>query len=260
MEVGVHGHIINYELLNSSLLETNKTVLVFLHDGLGSIGQWKGIPQKLCDAVQLAGIVYDRHGYGLSINEGFDFKPGYFNEEAEIYLPEFLKKIGIQDNIILIGHSDGASIALIFASCFPEKVKAIISEAAHVFTEEITLEGIRALKEKYGTDQNLSNNLKKYHTDQTSRLFNSWVDGWLSDTFKNWNIEELLKNIKAPVLAIQGEEDEFTSIKQLEALKRNINTALTIHLLPDCRHFPHFEKETAVISLIQDFINQIITE
>ncbi len=260
MRVWVHDHIINYELLNSSLLETNKTVLVFLHDGLGSIGQWKGIPQKLCDAVQLAGIVYDRHGYGLSTDEGFDFKPAYFNEETEIYLPEFLKKIGIQNKIILIGHSDGASIALIFASCFPEKVIGVISEAAHVFTEEITLEGIRALKYKYLTDQKLSNNLKKYHTDQTSRLFNSWVDGWLSDKFKNWNIEELLKNIKAPVLAIQGEEDEFTSIKQLDALKRNINTALKIHLLPDCRHFPHFEKETAVMSLMKDFINQIITE
>ena len=258
MLIEINGHIINYEILNKQLPDSEKTVLVFLHDGLGSIKQWKDIPLKICKAAQLSGIVYDRVGYGLSESKNKKLDAEYLHDEALIYLPELLLKLGIHKKVILIDHSDGGSISLLFASFFPEKVLGVISEAAHVFVENITWNGIKNLKAEYQANPVLMKSLKKYHGSKTDHLFNEWTDLWLSDELRSWNVEALLKNITIPVLAIQGEKDEYGSFSQIESIQRNVNAAVELHFIPDCRHFPHFEKEKEVLLMVNEFINKQI--
>ncbi len=260
MQIKVNGHNLNYEILNPQLLEPERTILVFLHDGLGSIKQWKKIPQKLCEALNLAGIVYDRFRYGASSADNFQFEPDYLKDEALTDLPGLLAGLKIKNKVILIGHSDGASIALLFASCYPDKLLGVISEAAHVFVEKITLKGIKKLQEDYQSDEFLSKKLRKYHNESTDHLFNAWSSFWLSVKFRTWNIEQLLETIKVPVLAIQGADDEYGSVLQLNAIKKNVSAVVTTYLLTDCGHFPHFEKEKEVLTLMKDFINLINKE
>jgi len=260
MQLTVNEHIIHYQLLNKQLADTKKPVLIFLHDGLGSIAQWKDIPQKICNAVNLSGIIYDRIDYGISSERKLGLNANYLHDEALIYLPGLLSALEIRNKIILIGHSDGGSIALLYAGFFSDQLLGVISESAHVFVEEITCNGIQQLKTDYHSYPYLMKSLKRYHGDHTHQLFTNWTDLWLSDELRKWNIESELKNINVPVLAIQGTEDEFGSISQLDAIKNNADAEVSIHLLPDCGHFPHFEKEGIVLGLIKDFINHIIIE
>lgn len=256
MQIEVNGHIINYEFINNHLIESDKAILVFLHDGLGSIAQMKDYPQKICDSLNLAGIIYDRIGYGLSSVRKRKLNTSYLHDEAMIYLPELLHNLGIDNKLILVGHSDGATIALLFASFFPEKVIAVVSEASHVIVEDITVEGIRNVKESYHSNPALLKGLQKYHGEKTSGLFKNWINLWLTDNIKTWNIIKNLKNINIPVLAIQGENDEFGSYKQLETIKDNVNAEVEILYISDCGHFPHFEKETEVNKKVTEFIKK----
>jgi len=257
MKIEVNGHTINYKVLNKQLLDSEKVVLVFLHDGLGSITQWKHIPQKICDLTNLCGIVYDRIGYGLSSERDKTLNLDYLHDEALIYLPELLLNLEIHNKVILVGHSDGATISLLFASFFPEKVIGVISEASHVIVEDITVNGIRNLKAEYKSKPALIKSLQKYHGDRTNKMFSDWTDLWLTDNIKNWHIKKELSNIKVDVLALQGADDEFGSVEQLNTIKRYVKTEADIHLITECRHFPHFEKEKVVISLIKNFILKI---
>jgi pimeloyl-ACP methyl ester carboxylesterase len=256
MQVEVNGHNINYILINKQLFDSEKPVLVFLHDGLGSIKQWKSIPQKICDAANLAGIIYDRIGYGLSSERKQKLNADYLHHEALIYLPELLFNLEIHNKVILIGHSDGATISLLFASFFPEKVSCLISEAAHVIVENITVEGIKDLRNKYHSNPALIKSLQKYHGDKTEKLFLDWTDLWQTNEIKEWNIKNELITINSPILAIQGVDDEFGSYKQLETIKKYASAEVDIQYIPDCKHLPHFEKENEVRILIKEFIKK----
>jgi pimeloyl-ACP methyl ester carboxylesterase len=254
MQIEVKNHIINYSFINEHLFESEKPLIVFLHDGLGSIAQMKDYPNRICDTTNLAGIVYDRIGYGLSSKRKRKINSSYLHDEAMIYLPELIHNLGIDNKLILVGHSDGATIALLFASFFPEKVIAVVSEAAHVIVEDITVEGIRNVKESYHSNPALLKSLQKYHGEKTSNLFKNWIELWLTDDIKEWNIIKNLKNINIPVLAIQGEKDEFGSFKQLETINDNVNADVDIFYISDCGHFPHFEKEIDVNKKVTEFI------
>jgi pimeloyl-ACP methyl ester carboxylesterase len=257
MFIEIKGKQINYEIINEQLLDNNATVLVFLHEGLGSIKQWKDIPEIISNACGLGAIVYDRYGYGKSSAREGNITTQYLHDEALIYLPELLSKLGIQNNVLLIGHSDGASIALIFAAAFPTKLNGIISLAAHVFVEDITVSSVRELVKKYNSNEQLSVLLSKYHGEKTDKIFKDWSGMWLSADFRNWNIEKLLTNIRVPVLAIQGEKDEHGSIKQLHAIKNNVNAAVTSYLIKDCGHVPHLEKKEEIKTIMINFINSL---
>ena len=257
MHTEINGHIINYDFINKQLFDSEKPVLVFLHDGLGSIAQWKDIPQKICNSVNLSGIIYDRIGYGLSSERKTSLNANYLHDEALIYLSELLINLEIQNKVILVGHSDGATISLLFASFFPEKVLGVVSEAAHVIVEDITVNGIENLKDEFHKKLALLKGLKKYQGVKTEKLFTEWTDLWLTKEIKEWNIEKELKNITSPVLVIQGENDEFGSYLQLKCIKNYVNASVEISYFAECGHFPHFEKENEVKILIQGFIEKI---
>lgn len=258
MNTIINGHKINYEIINQPLLDLLKPVLIFLHEGLGSIGQWKDFPQNLCEKVGFPGIVYDRYGYGLSDPLQEKRENTFLHDEAFIYLPELIKNLKIENKIILVGHSDGASIALLYASVFSDKLLGVISEAAHVMLEKISLKGIQKVSAEYQKNDLLRKRLSKYHHENTDRMFNGWVDAWLAPEFNKWNIEKELSGIKVPVLVMQGDDDEYGTYDQLLSIKKNVSSEVEIFYLQDCGHVPHLQATEKVISKMADFIFKIV--
>jgi pimeloyl-ACP methyl ester carboxylesterase len=248
---------IYYEFLNKKLLSEEKPLLVFLHEGLGSIEQWRDFPALLCKKVNCPGFLYDREGYGKSEKLRDKRDSGYLEHEAKIVLPEVLKKLSLQQTKkILIGHSDGASISLIYAGSFQENIIGVISEAAHLFIEDVSVEGIREAVVQFEKGK-LKDLLKKYHREKTDNMFYGWAHTWLNPEFKKWNIEKYLPGISAPVLAIQGEDDQYGSFAQLKSIKKSTKNA-EIKFIPNCGHTPHLQMKEEIILLLGNFINKII--
>jgi pimeloyl-ACP methyl ester carboxylesterase len=243
------GHALEY-----ALIEGSGPTLVFLHEGLGSIRQWRDFPEKVAKATGCRALVYDRYGYGNSdvLREprvGTDFMhDGALNE-----LPELLENLGIEDPI-LIGHSDGASIALIHAGTY--LVRGVVTMAAHVFVEDFGLESIKNLNQTFETS-GLPERLGKYHRN-ARKTFHLWADAWLDPAFKQWNIEEYLPRIKCPVLAIQGEGDEYGTMEQLDAIARQAGGPCELLKLPGCGHSPHKDQPEIVSKSISGFIGKIL--
>ncbi len=240
----------------------NTPVLIFLHEGLGSIAQWKDFPQLVADATGFPALVYDRYGYGHSTPFFDKRKLDYLHREAQYFLPLLLEKLNLTHRpLILIGHSDGASIALIFAATFPKQVQAVVSIAAHVFVEDISLQGIRLAKAQYLKDNTLKEKLKKYHFNHVDSTFFAWTDTWLLPEFKHWNIINLLPRITAPVLAVQGENDEYGTEQQLDYIIQNVSHPLSKKILiPNCRHSPHIQAKQALFQEINVFLQHIRQE
>ena len=236
---------------------SDKPTIVFLHDALGSIAQWRDFPESLAAFCGLNCMAYDRCGFGLSSgnvlsNEESEFRAtvrsnDYLHQEANI-LEALLLKLNIRQPIIF-GHSDGGTIALLYASKY--KPKAIISEAAHVFVEDITREGILKIL-KNATE--IKEKIKKYHKNQAETIFNAWHETWLAPTFQDWNIENDLIQITCPVCVIQGKNDEYGTIEQVHKIQNAVKGFCGINIIEDCGHFPHIEKRDAVLNMAQDFI------
>jgi pimeloyl-ACP methyl ester carboxylesterase len=203
-------------------------------------------------ATDCPALVYDRYGYGKSDPLHSPLSLRYMHEEALDRLPEVLKQCSIDDPI-LIGHSDGASIALIFAGARADMVRGVISEAAHVFIEDVTIQGIRDAVKAYETT-NLKGLLSRYHGENTELMFRSWTDLWLSPESQKWNIEAYLPGITCPVLAIQGEDDEYGTASQMEAIAEQVSGPVTRMLIPQCAHVPHHQDRKAVLAAMQGFI------
>ncbi|PKP67441.1 MAG: alpha/beta hydrolase, partial [Alphaproteobacteria bacterium HGW-Alphaproteobacteria-5] len=204
------------EIIEPPVRSTGTTgpMLVFLHEGLGSIAQWRDFPFAVSLAAHLSAVVYERGGYGNADPLDGPRSIRYIHEEALQSLPEVLRQLQIED-AILIGHSDGGSIALIFAALWPQKVRGIITEAAHVFVEDSTLAGIREAVNQYDSTD-LPERLLRYHGSNTEAAFRGWSETWLSPAFRDWNIEEYLPGVRCPVLAIQGRDDEYGTPAQVE--------------------------------------------
>lgn len=230
------------------------TTIVFLHDSLGCVALWRDFPEKLGQLTQSNILIYDRLGYGKSDAMADEPRPiNYMEAEADT-LMNMLDGLFIV-NPILFGHSDGASIALLTAAKYPEKIKAVIAEAAHIFVEEITLNGINEAVEAYKTT-NLKERLKKYHGDNTDILFRAWTETWTRPDFRNWNIEDYLPEITCPLLTIQGLNDEFGSLKQVEGIFNGVSGSKKV-LIDDCGHTPHKEKPEETLNAAANFINSL---
>lgn len=230
-----------------------KTPIILLHEGLGSIRQWKDFPEKLADLTGRSILLYDRQGYGNSPALSAKRDPGYLHDYALKELPALLSALEI-NKPILFGHSDGASIALLFAA--HHQVEAVISAAAHVFVEEISKAGIRDAVEVWHST-NLKERLAKYHGDKTEQIFFAWADTWLSEPFDDWNMENHLPDITAPVLTLQGLEDEYGSPEQVHAIARQVSGPATELLIPDCKHIPHLQAEGAVLTAVDEFLSKL---
>lgn len=228
----------------------SKTTLVFLHDSLGCTSLWRDFPAQLGEGLSCNVFMYDRQGYGQSDPFSGEARGlGYLEDEARI-LEQVLDAARI-DQCMLFGHSDGGSIALIAAALFPERILAVITEGAHVFVEDVTLQGIRAAMHQFETTD-LAQKLSRYHGDKTSALFDAWTKTWTAPFFRDWNIEHFLSVITCPVLAVQGSDDEFGTPAQLDAIASGAG-AETL-LMPGFGHNPHKEDPAAMVRVVQDFL------
>jgi len=250
------GHRLEYKRLHPHDAAVRRDldespVLVFLHEGLGSTALWKDFPQLVADATGCSALVYSRHGYGKSDPLAGPRKVDYMHEEALQTLPQVLGSLAIREPV-LIGHSDGASIALIHAGARRWPVRGLVAMAPHVFVEEITLESIAQAKLTFETTD-LAVKLKRYHNDPAS-AFRGWNEIWLNPDFRAWNIEEYLPNIDAPLLLIQGEDDRYGTLAQIRAIARAARGPVRELILPGCGHSPHVDRKEETLGAIRDFV------
>ncbi len=233
----------------------NAPTIVFLHDSLGCIELWRKFPEEVAAASACNYLVYDRHGYGKSgslVSQERD--NNYMEIEADI-LEELLASLQLND-VIHFGHSDGGSIALIHASKYPARIQGIISEGAHVFVEDITLEGIKNAENAFKTTA-LAERLAKYHGDKTESMFEAWAKTWQKPTFRDWNIESFLPGVTCPVLVIQGVDDEFGTAGQVEKIVKGVTGKSLGTLIEGAAHTPHREAKETTLGIVNDFISSI---
>jgi pimeloyl-ACP methyl ester carboxylesterase len=228
--------------------------IVLLHEALGSVAQWRDFPMRVAEKTGLHVMAFDRLGHGQS--SGAIKKRGldYLHIEAWEVLPVLFQQLEIPYPI-LYGHSDGGTIALLYAVRFP--TQALITEGAHVFVEEITLQGVRdaSMRKDF-----LIEKLTRFHAEKTGNLFIAWADTWLDPVFKNWNIEGLLPDISCPALILQGENDEYGTRAQVDRIVAGIGKKTQGLLIPECGHAPHKEIQDSVIKEIHAFLHQLQSE
>jgi pimeloyl-ACP methyl ester carboxylesterase len=230
--------------------DPNLPTIVMLHEGLGSVAHWKDFPARLAEETGAGVFVYSRYGHGGSDALAGPRAVSYMHHEAQIVLPEILRQAGIE-RPVLLGHSDGASIAILFAGMFPDVPAGLILEAPHVFVEDIAVSSIAKVRERY-KETDLPQKLARYHANVDS-LFQAWNNIWLDPDFRTWNIESFLDLIRCPVLVLQGDRDEYGTARQIDAIQRRIPSASAI-ILDDCRHAPHRDRREATLSAIREFL------
>jgi pimeloyl-ACP methyl ester carboxylesterase len=232
-----------------------KPVLVFLHEGLGSIRQWRDFPAKVAAATGCPALVYDRYGHGQS---GVLQEPRrtvrFMHDEGLIALPSFLGESRIE-NPILVGHSDGASIALIHAGA-GHGARGVVAMAPHVFIEPICLDSIRHATKAFETTD-LADRLGRYHRD-VRKTFYGWAGVWLDPEFKAWDIRgDYLPAIRCPVLAIQGRDDEYGTMAQLDEIARRVKGPCELLKLENCGHAPFRDQPEATLSAVKKFVDSL---
>ena len=226
--------------------------LVLLHEGLGCVGLWNDFPAKLADATGCGVFAYSRAGYGKSSAIPLPRPLSYMHDEARERLPKILDCIGFRKGA-LIGHSDGASIALIHAGavCDP-RIKAVALMAPHVFTEELGLASIRQAKEAY-EQGDLKRKLARWH-DHVDCAFYGWNGAWLDPRFATWNLEEFLGSIRSPMLVVQGEADQYGTMDQVRAIVRGSAAPVQTAIIPGIGHSPYREAPEATLAALTAFL------
>ncbi len=247
--VTIKGHRLEYELIAAS--DADAPTLILLHEGLGSLAQWRDFPSRLAQATGCATLVYSRLGYGQSDALAQARRVDYMHVEALETLPALRDALAIADPI-LVGHSDGASIALIHAGARRWPVRGLILEAPHVFVEDVTVASIASAREAYRTTD-LRTRLARYHGD-VDGAFRGWNNIWLDAEFRGWNIEDHLPAVACPVLAIQGEDDEYGTSAQLDAIAAKVAGPVETLLLPNCKHAPHRDQPDATLVAMARFV------
>ncbi|MFO7924584.1 MAG: alpha/beta hydrolase [Bacteroidales bacterium] len=242
----VGGHKLAYKWINNDTNNPDKPVIVFMHEGLGCMKLWKDFPHMLCGMTGCRGLMYDRYGYGESDKIEEPRENDFLYHEAASVLPELLSKLGITEPVMFFGHSDGGTIALIYAALHPGRTAAIVAESSHIFIEPVTLRGIKQAIYAY-RNNGLKEKLEKYHGEKTDSMFYSWADVWTSEETAGWSIELILPEITSPVLAIQGEDDNYGTGLQTEAIISGVRGPARIIHIPECGHIPHHEQREMVL-------------
>jgi pimeloyl-ACP methyl ester carboxylesterase len=227
--------------------------LVLLHEGLGCISMWRSFAARLVAATGCPALLYDRRGHGGSDPADRPRGPDYLHRAAFDELPAVLAACAVSSPV-LVGHSDGGSIALLAASRFP--LRGVVAVAAHVLVEEEALAGIRAtLRRLASTD--LEQRLAFHHGAKARALVAAWADTWLDPAFRGWSIADCLPAISCPVLVLQGEEDEYASSGHPRLIASGIGVSAEALLLEGCGHAPHLEAEAVVLEAVARFVDQV---
>lgn len=253
----MHTNIDNIQLHYAQLFPECKyddqgPILLFIHEALGSIPQWKSFPQELCNQLGMEGIIYERQGHGHSSPFTEPRTERYLHNYAWNELPPFIEKVIPQNReIILIGHSDGGTIALLYTAKYPERIKFLVTMAAHVINEPETIEGIHPAVNAWELGK--LKGLEKYHGEKTTDLFFAWADMWKSKAFADWNITTDINNTSIPGLFIQGSDDQYGTHKQLDLIQQAYPNGKQ-YMIDHCGHHPHLEQTEKVIALIEQWL------
>lgn len=231
-------------------------LIVFLHEGLGSVAMWKDFPQRLCQATGCRGLVYSRPGYGRSTPRAADeaWRPDFMHRQAEQVLPALLAALDVDVATRppwLFGHSDGASISLLHAAAFPQRVAGVIVVAPHILVEALSVDSI-ALARKAYVDGDLRARLARYHDDADSAFW-GWNRIWLDPAFRDWSIEDDIGPIRCPVLAVQGLDDEYGTLEQIRGIARRVPQTQLLEIA-DCGHSPHRDQPERLIAAVTGFM------
>ncbi len=227
--------------------------VVYLHDALGSVSLWRDLPDRLCGALGREGLAFDRLGHGRSAPLPGLQDHRFLEVEATERLPEILRQAGIE-RPVFFGHSDGATIALLFAAAFPAVPSAVVSIAAHVFIEDVTLAGIAETASVWRTTD-LPARLGRHHGDKTEAVFRAWSETWRDPRFRDFSAVPALPSIRCPVLVIQGEKDEYGTAAQVEAIAGAVSGPVRTLVLPGLGHFPHREDPDRILSETEKFLS-----
>jgi pimeloyl-ACP methyl ester carboxylesterase len=227
--------------------------VVMLHEGLGSVAMWKDFPHRVAHAANRDVVVYSRAGYGRSSAAALPYGVRYMHDEALVVLPALLDALGIE-RPILLGHSDGASIALIHAGASGRPVRGLALMAPHVMVEDLSIASIEAAKVAWRTTD-LRARLARHH-DDVDAAFRGWNDIWLHPDFRAWSIEAEVRQVRCPVLAIQGEDDEYGTMAQVERIAA-LAPDVEVVRLADCRHSPHRDQPEAVLEALVRFVDRV---
>ena len=245
---------IEYQWVGTS--DDERPLIIFLHEGLGSVAMWKDFPQRLCEAANCHGLVYSRPGYGQSTPRAADetWQADFMHRQAFEVLPALLKALDIdteKHKPWLFGHSDGGSIALLFAAMYPSNTAGAIVVAPHILVEDVSISSIEKARLAYQTTD-LRSKLARFHDDVESAFW-GWNDIWLNPTFRHWNLTQAIKTITCPLLAAQGLDDDYGTLEQIHGIKR-VLPATQLLELADCGHSPHRDQPLALINACVAFM------
>jgi pimeloyl-ACP methyl ester carboxylesterase len=248
-------------------IEGRSPTLVFLHEGLGCVARWRDFPRAVAAATGRAALVYSRRGYGLSdpvpcldgAASGPKPRPrplDFMQDEAIRVLPALLERAGVED-AVLVGHSDGASIALVHAGSVGRGVRGLVAMAPHVFVEDVCVRSIAALRAEYERPETeVKHKLARHHAD-VDGAFYGWADAWLDPEFRRWDITGFLPGVRAPVLVIQGEDDEYGTIAQVDAVCAGVSGPAERLVLPGCGHVPQRDRREETLAAIVGFVGRV---
>jgi pimeloyl-ACP methyl ester carboxylesterase len=251
--VRIDGYRLEHRLIGRP--PGGQPTLVFLHEGLGSVSLWRDFPDAVCERAGCSGLVYSRAGHGASDMRLEARSPCFMHHEALVVLPKVLEACGVED-AILVGHSDGASIALIATGMGAVAPTGLILEAPHVFVEALTVTSIRRTADRYRSTD-LRDRLARHHGANVDALFEDWTRVWLSPGFASWNIEECLSGIHRPTLVIQGEDDEYGTPQQVSAIARGLGETCEVVMLANCGHTPHVDQRAATGDAMVRFVARL---
>jgi pimeloyl-ACP methyl ester carboxylesterase len=254
-EIDWRGRTVRIEHRWIAPVRRDAPLVVFLHEGLGSVSTWRDFPDRVCMALAWRGLVYSRPGYGRSTpraaHEAWD--TDFMHRQAHEVLPAFLAAAGVDTAVErpwLVGHSDGGTIALLFAAQYPPRLAGAVVIAPHIRVEDISIASILKARDAYARGE-LRERLARHHADPDSAFF-GWSDAWLRDAFRAWTIEDTLGSITCPVLAVQGVDDEYGTLEQIRGIQRRVPGAQRLEL-PHCGHSPQRDQPDALLAAIVHF-------
>ncbi len=252
--VTVAGHRLDCRPLIAA--PADAPTLVFLHEGLGCQEQWRALPDRMASALGWGGLVYSRRGYGQSDPRPRPWPLTFLDDEARVALPALLDACGL-GQVCLYGHSDGGTIALAFAAACPTRVLAVVTEAAHVMVEDVTIAGLHAVRARFATS-GLREALARYHGGRADEVFEGWSETWLNPAFRAWDLRPALAGVTCPVLAMQGADDEYGTPAQLEAIAAHVAGPVETWLIDGCGHAPHRERPDDVFARAMAFYRRVV--